>query len=1205
VEQGIALTNKKKKAPKRKKKKNGGKKKKRGEMLDDEASVEEEDEELLNGEEAPVFVSVPVPFQADVQDENDDVMPPAGYPACKIGMEVNMSKSIEMFPSYQLFWSECKGFPTSVTLDVLKKSLDMEDDASGEEEECLTLVESDMIMKGETPIFKRPMLSGGDSVWGEQCRESLLRMEGDGRRRWEYQRKFVRLAFALGLTRASGSDVYDNKRVEAYGKFMAMGEESVRECKDTYAKFMENAGGKRLGCCVHEAMQLFTHVLHQVNHEVWHLRPDNLYLLMQLMTSDVQLCLNYFDSMIRSACNGIGGMLIVRDGGGSYRTLFHKDTAGHSEGSVNMGQVLSKKNGSGVDTCVSIYKSHVNLSAYSKECASNVEGFVELKRTTELGLLQECCNVIENPNTESARQIHTVKDTCSRKFSTELRAGNDTPSQSCMQAISWLVTRSTLGLDSNCFATTKENEKTKTRVSVEYRQVMFGYWVVCTNNVGTQSRERFKTLLTVSRSICSCTNAISRPSAAEEGGEENGIRDPCAMTCDRHNGAGFQAGRSLFFSNMCTCVVSAFLQWTGVLGRLPASPVLEAVLDVFYAQLALCKDMLNPNAYVQGERGRCFQISKARGVAMSLIMTSMAQTLEAGRRGCGQQEAVEQTAQRLMLEGTSPHLATWIMADTLEHMFRMDFMLLLQMIGTKLQVPGNLTLMDVLTWLQTGSARHCAALEGWLSRQRRLASAPHDKRVGADEIAASWYVTHADLSSAVVNAQGQVDTIVCSHVGSSLFFQNHEVLEENCQIHGSHNGEEIVQCMLFQNVNCPMRWPSVFGSRKTLPHFWMGGQEPRQEEACRKLILTPLRVVVTDARKASVFVDVRWLLLYCGLCGSVPSQSSRFLGISKWIQHFYETCIPDSMVCNRWLFTGLPSPVMDCGLLLVAHRPSGRRTLRRPNGGSGVGTHAVGLNAPIRTRVVEDLGPAALRYQMAEVLQVCERTIPTEAVSYSFPPGKWCPVMLEEGSFASLKWDERDRFVLKRPGQAEQVVNGGAGFLSGRVSVAMRPLCTLNRPGIAIMMEDGGTGVVQGYDAEESAYRVWNGRETMLVDPYAVEDATVPVGGVLYVRVEAMEQRHQYKFLVGMEENEEGADAVDAIQCTLGVMNCDGDEENVVAVHVEVGTANGDGAFFALYGASHGATGSAMQDMEMHVPVQMVLGRAPERVSHKIVRCER
>ena len=57
--------------------------------------------------------------------------------------------------------------------------------------------------------------------------------------------------------------------------------------------------------------------------------------------------------------------------------------------------------------------------------------------------------------------------------------------------------------------------------------------------------------------------------------------------------------------------------------------------------------------------------------------------------------------------------------------------------------------------------------------------------------------------------------------------------------------------------------------------------------------------------------------------------------------------------------------------------------LRRP---CSVGlTQEVGLNAPIRSGVVEDLGPAALRYQLGEVLKVCERSIPTNAVSYSFP----------------------------------------------------------------------------------------------------------------------------------------------------------------------------------------------------------------------------
>ena len=412
-----------------------------------------------------------------------------------------------------------------------------------------------------------------------------------------------------------------------------------------------------------------------------------------------------------------------------------------------------------------------------------------------------------------------------------------------------------------------------------------------------------------------------------------------------------------------------------------------------------------------------------------------------------------------MTESVSVHLAPWIMADTLEHMLATDMVIVMQLLAVKLQVPSAVTLADVLRWLETGSMAECSAeLRGWWGAQNKLADNPLDQRnFDMTEVAACLYLSHDDLfTKGVTQGSAQLDLLTCQHVGARLFMQNAKALQDRCQIHASNSGDDIVQCMLYQIANRAMMWPSVFGNHKTLPHFWLGN-EPRSLESRQNLVLTPVRVVVMEAKKAQIFVDARWLLLYCGLCGNQPSQSSRFLGISKWIEYFYHTCVPDRMVCDARLFTGLPSPVMDCGLLLVPHRPSGRETLRRPRGGQ-----QVGLNAPIRTRAVEDMGPAALRYQMAEMLQVSERTLPTSAVSYSFPVNQWCPVLLPaNGGFGSMKRDERGRFILKTPpaGNARVISARAAApatFLSGRVNVDVRPLCMFDRPGVAVQTNAGG-----------------------------------------------------------------------------------------------------------------------------------------------------
>jgi len=924
VDAGIAKTNA---SMDEKRKKKRRKRRRRGEaMVEDEAEEEEEGQE--EEREEPTIISVPATYQvewASDDEEDDGRLQLPGYPACKLCMDVRMSKNVELFPVYDVFWSKCKGFPTSVTLDILKKTLRLNVEEDEEGEEMLSLLESDMIIRGDDMELKRPMLSGGDGTWGKQCRQSLLSTEPDTR--FEHQVKVIRLALALGLTRAGGSDMYTNERVQEYGKCMEHMEEGIKDYEDAYHMCLRDVlQNKRRGCCLHEAILFFTHIIFECNEGKWRLRPDNVHMMIQILVSDVMLALNFHDSVIGGAHNGIGGTLIVQDGGGNYR-IFDK-TEGAASGA--MVQVKKKKPGSGADMCVGFHKRDVSLKVYHDRCKVGVEGFNELKRTTELGMVQGCCNIFEHKMNGETKQTHTIKNASSRFYATELKAGNDPASVACMQAISWLVPRQTSGLDVNSFFTTKEDEKTKARTQVEYRQATFGFLMLCSNVVKGDAVERLKTIATVTRNITSAANGLSCGNQRQE--------MLCIPVTNERNIK--EIARPLYFTNMCTTMVTAFLQWTGVLGRVPASPLLEAVLEVFYYELDQCKDVLNPDMFNQGERSRCYQVSKARGVAMSLVMTSMEQTLEAGRSGGGAHEAIERTTLRLMTESCSPHMASWIMADTLEHMFRMDFMLVMQMLGTTLQVPTDIVLEDVLVWLRTGNAEK-ESLRQWWERQQPIDAAPMDTRTGLTDVGSCMYVTHVNLTAHVHMQQGMLDFFACQQVGNKLFSAHARDLQEYCQITRGDDGEKMVQCMLMNNMNQDMGWPSVFGTAESLPSFWLG--RPQQPS----LNLAPLRVIVTNSRQANLFVDARWLLLYCSICGRRPAQVTRFLYVSKWIEYFYHTCIPDRMVHSHKLFTGLPCPITGGGMLLVPHRASGRRTLRRH-------THMiVGHNAPIGSKVVE------------------------------------------------------------------------------------------------------------------------------------------------------------------------------------------------------------------------------------------------------------
>ena len=1085
----------------------------------------EDDDSVLAADDDDVTILVPFGYQTSVGGAR-------GYPSCSIAMKVVVPLTLENQVSLFQFYSHVHSFPASVTLDILKKALGLqplpsvhnnrqgdvgigENDAvdNDDDDQLLTLAESQVVVCGRDSTLGRPMLSNGDSSWAIKCEKNVMSLNGDRQhQKVSYLKGFLRLGFGLALTRAMGSDMYENERVAVYGKFIehSNGSLSLRECKSTCEKSMTISENKRLGCGVHEALKLLFHTMTSCNAMAWSLRPDNLLLFSQMFTSDAMLSLNYHGSVIGGACNGIGATLVVRDGGGSYRKYF-KDPSSSDTGAT-IGQIYSKRNGSGADTCVSMYKAVAGTRVYDPRFDTSKEMISELKRTTELGLMQDSCNIVELHGTEIV-QTHCVTETMGRKYSTELKAANDPQSQSCMQAIAWLIPRNTTSTDVNVFKSTRENEKTKARIPVEYRQVIYGYWLICSNSVGNLSRERFRTLVTVSRSIPAAANALNPDKRAHNnvGGRriENGVQDSSSGSKDAYAKEVIDEARPVFFSSMCTVIVSGFMQWTGMLGKLPSSPVLEALISVFYAQLDLSKDILNPDMFNQGEKPRCLQISKARGVASSLIATSIQETIEAGRLKKGHLDAVEACTFKLMIESTSPAIAPWIMADTMEHMFRLDFLILMQMLCKTFLVPSNIGLSNVQTWLITGDPSHCPSLQQWIQQFQNnfLTRAPLDRRGGLTSLESCLYITHPSLSCVVQDPGMSVDPTVCEIVGSSLFKRYSFPLAQDCQIHESLSGEEVIKVMVTCNVNQQFTWPSVFGDIHSLPNFWLN-QVPNNHHA---LELCPLRIVITEAHRACMCVDIRWLLLISVLGGTEPSQSSRHIAVGQWVQQFYRRCIPDRMVCSRELFLGLPSPVMNGGFVCPPVVKGGRRLLRRPVMSlSNSSTSIVGAGeVPIASGLVEDLGPAAPRYQLAKILKVEERSLPTSCVRYSLPHDLWTPVRVEsDGSFGSLKTSNDGVFMLNRGGATEDITaaevdNDEEVFLDGRVKVDVRPLCVFDRPGIVVHHRKEWAGIVIN-SSTSGLYKILQSDGQIIdLNPYETEDAVLKIGSKVYIKLEA------------------------------------------------------------------------------------------------------
>ena len=564
-----------------------------------EEEEEEEAEEAAEDEEEPPARIRPFALMGL---EDTEVR---GVPAAMVAMRVVVRPAVELSMRITEMRLHLRSLPESVMIDLLRAHMLTEQ--GGEEddhllqrmrERALRVSASEMreivIGDGEYSLT-RPMLAHGDAVWGEQMMHTVHGTAA-APRRLTALRQFLHMGFALAYTRSRGSDGYNNDRVASFGRSMLFdgGVQSRRECRDAYTR-MRLATAEASGSASVEALRFLLDTFVQCDQHAWNLRPDNMHLVMQLLISDVMLCLNYHGSVIEGAHNGIGATLIVRDGYGNYRRWF-KDVSGG--GGTVLGQVMDKNNGTGADFCVAALKKVTTIGKYDPRFAMRRELMVEMKRVTETSLMHETCDTIEHRGNTSTIK-HRIEETGERKYTTELKARGDQQSINNMQAISWLIARNTQAMDFNRFTTTREDPASKERVLVEYRQVIGGYLCLCSNSVGENVRERYHTLLAVCRCVASGAEGVDLSEvlrraqserafvqsvqSEERFNAQNGSLNRTVMSA-KDDGL-FTRGRPVFFAGLGTTVFAGFMQWTGMLDRIHETRLAHAMLQIFYAQV--------------------------------------------------------------------------------------------------------------------------------------------------------------------------------------------------------------------------------------------------------------------------------------------------------------------------------------------------------------------------------------------------------------------------------------------------------------------------------------------------------------------------------------------------------------------------------------------------------------------------------------------
>ena len=428
----------------------------------------------------------------------------------------------------------------------------------------------------------------------------------------------------MATGRCGGSGGYRNPRTGHFFTLMQSKLQSVAKCARVFEEAMrlDNAD-----CPLRQAQAFITHKLDLINSKEWAFRPGNMQNFYHCMISDVFHALNYHGGCMQGAENGVGGVMWWSDGGGT-QTVFNRL---HNR-SWTLHQVLDKDKGCGADFVVNHFTHSVKIKNFDPNApvaASDV--FVEVKQSSGFGLLQDFSDITEEKPGHEPTIVYQVRETHKLMYTTEL-----IPNPNNLQALAWAIDRNTVGGNANILRTTRADDATG-RVKVTYTLVKGGYFALCSNNVQPgPCAERVRAICSVARQVSSCTNAMDETRSSHTqnkrvitNGQQNYMSRDFVQPADL-----IKLKETLFYTSYGVMLGTAMTQWIGMGGSLiRSSDISEAIYNIFLVQLDLSRDILSPTKSSAGEIGRACQVSKARGVAHSLLCGAVQQTIDSGRQG--------------------------------------------------------------------------------------------------------------------------------------------------------------------------------------------------------------------------------------------------------------------------------------------------------------------------------------------------------------------------------------------------------------------------------------------------------------------------------------------------------------------------------------------------------------------------------------------
>lgn len=628
--------------------------------------------------------------------------------------------------NFNMFNQRWRGLPHSVNIVVLQRCLkkarhsEAAVNLDGLDPNGLPVVEntSDCVSQSEWYNIVRGGGSKGQgtmfrqsfSGWQKYVRGTLRAVPSD--QRYDLMCDYMQQGVLLAIMHADGSDGCEFGRLKTIS--LAMSDSKKRRFifgHDLFWQFIDNqerTSGYVWDSHVSHALHFLHSLFGHCNEGGFRLKEYNFFLLFLLCCRQVVGLLDQSNNRVVPAPKCCGLMIWVRNG----------PFARYDEKLKCVVDVYAKRNGTGLDTVVDLFRNILMLEKYSGYEGCGRLQLVPLDTTSAYGLKVECSDKYK-----SGSLVGTVNQFGQTYALTEMNVPDNNEGLMFMGALVHIVKGSLSVEEASVTKSTVANANGGERETYEWvLAVPFLATIGAANFVGERCLERVKTLLCISRAL----TASSGGSARRNDGLLGYVNEKSGQS-----GFGSVMDRDLFkvyIDSLGLSLGVAYMQRQSIIDKVHASSVCTGILDVFLSCLKRSTGILNPSYVSDLQFSRSVQTAQTYGVSLSLLVQSVDEILRdtVVRNGRGIDASSGNDYYRLMKNvalrfgvcGLELPILPCVLSDLTESMLRQDFFHLLGIFACEMKVPcfSEKSMVSFFKNGQFASVREKSVFDDWVLR---------------------------------------------------------------------------------------------------------------------------------------------------------------------------------------------------------------------------------------------------------------------------------------------------------------------------------------------------------------------------------------------------------------------------------------------------------------------------------------------------------